>query len=196
VPLDIHRWRLDIKKSTRFKDCRSSPDGQLMAYWSDKAIMVFDRAATISRMSSSNTFGTTLRATSTESVRDRALRNVGNHRLAGVTCSWKSLGLTNSYLVAATTETKSLEVSIDLQGYLHKSNVANTAWQCYVFDIALDQTLGTYSKISLPYGGFHSLTVSLTQNAMACILSNNDRASLFTAVIETNLSEPATPSAR
>ncbi|KAF5576377.1 serine threonine kinase [Fusarium pseudocircinatum] len=174
-PLDIHRWRLDIENSTRFKDCRSSPDGRLIAFWSDKAIMVFDRATTISRMNSSSKFGTGLRATSTESVRDRALRNVGTHRLAGVSCSWKSLGLTNSYLVAATTETKSLE--------------------CYVFDIALDQTLRTYSKISLPHSGFHSLMVSPNQNAMACILSNNDRASLFTAVIETNLSEPTTPSA-
>ncbi|KAF4444200.1 serine threonine kinase [Fusarium acutatum] len=175
VPVDIHRWRLDIDKSTRFKDCRSSPDGQLIAYWSDKAIMVFDRATTISRTNSSSTFGTGLRATSMDSVRDRALRNVGKHRLAGVSCSWKSLGLTDSHLVAATTETKSLE--------------------CYVFDIALDQTLRTYSKISLPYCGFHSLTVSPNQNAMACILSNNDRASLFTAVIDTSLSEPTTPSA-
>ncbi|KAF5723463.1 serine threonine kinase [Fusarium mundagurra] len=175
VPLDIQRWRLDIERSTRFKDCRSSPDGQLIAYWSDKAIMVFDRATTMSRINSSSTFGTGLRATSTDSVRDRALRNVGKHRLAGVSCSWKSLGLTDSYLVAATTETKSLE--------------------CYVFDIALDQTLRTYSKISLPYSGFHSLTVSPNQNAMACILSNNDRALLFTAVIDTSLSEPTTPSA-
>ncbi|KAG5804767.1 hypothetical protein H9Q74_010283 [Fusarium xylarioides] len=175
VPVDIHRWRLDIDKSTRFKDCRSSPDGQLIAYWSDRDIMVFDRATTFSRTNSSSTFGTTSRATSIEDVRDRALRNVGKHRLAGVSCSWKSLGLTDSYLVAATTETKSLE--------------------CYVFDIKLDQTLRTYSKISLPYSGFYSLTVSPNQNAMACILSNNDRASLFTAVIDTNLSEPSTPSA-
>ncbi|KAF5568827.1 serine threonine kinase [Fusarium phyllophilum] len=109
VPLDIHRWSLDIENSTRFKDCRSSPDGQLIACWSDKAIMVFDRATTISRMNSSSTFGTRLRATSTENDRDRALRNFGNHRLASVSCSWKSLGLTNSCLVAATTETKSLE---------------------------------------------------------------------------------------
>ncbi|SCO43013.1 uncharacterized protein FFMR_07172 [Fusarium fujikuroi] len=175
VPVDIHRWRLDIEKSTRFKDCRSSPDGQLIAYWSDKDIMVFDRATTISRISSSNTFGTGLRANSVDTVRDRALRNVGKYRLAGVSCSWKSLGLTDSFLVAATTETKSLE--------------------CYVFDIALDQTLQTYSKIRLPHSGFQSLTVSPNQNAMACILSTNDRASLFTAVIETNLSEPTTPSA-
>ncbi|KAG5766364.1 hypothetical protein H9Q72_005583 [Fusarium xylarioides] len=174
VPVDIHRWRLDIDKSTRFKDCRSSPDGQLIAYWSDKAIMVFDRATTFSRTNSSSTFGTASRATSIEDVRDRALRNVGKHRLAGVSCSWKSLGLTDSYLVAATTETKSLE--------------------CYVFDTKLDKTLRTYSKISLPYFGFYSLTVSPNQNAMACILSSNDRASLFTAVIDTNLSEPSTPS--
>ncbi|KAF4948196.1 hypothetical protein FGADI_9824 [Fusarium gaditjirri] len=175
VPVDIHRWRLDIDKSTRFKDCRSSPNGQLIGYWSDKVIMVFDRSTAISRINSSKTSDTGLRATSTEIVRYQALRNVGQHRLAGVTCSWKSLGLTDSYLVAATTETKSLE--------------------CYVFDIGLDQSLRTYSKVTLPYPGFHSLTVSPNQNAMACILSNNDRASLLTAMIETNLFEPATPSA-
>ncbi|KAG4279607.1 serine/threonine protein kinase [Fusarium proliferatum] len=174
VPVDIDRWRLDIEKSTRFKDFRSSPDGQFIAYWSDKTIMVFDRATTISRTNSSSTFGTGLRVTSMDNIRDCALRNVGKYQLGGVSCSWKSLGLTDSYLVAASTETKSLE--------------------CYVFDIESDKTLRTYSKITLPYSGFHSLTVSPTQNAMACILSNNDRATLFTAVINTSLSEPTTPS--
>ncbi|KAF5230745.1 hypothetical protein FANTH_13737 [Fusarium anthophilum] len=158
VPVDIHRWRLDIEKYTRFKDCRTSPDGQLIAYWSDKALMVFDRATTISRTNSSSTFGTGLRATSTDVIRDSALRNVGKHRLAGVSCSWKSLGLTDSYLVAATTETKLFE--------------------CYIFDIAMDQTLRTYSKISLPYAGFHSLTVSPSQNALACVLTTPS-ASVF-----------------
>ncbi|CZR37720.1 uncharacterized protein FPRO_07089 [Fusarium proliferatum ET1] len=174
VPVDIDRWRLDIEKSTRFKDFRSSPDGQFIAYWSDKTIMVFDRATTISRTNSSSTFGTGLRVTSMDNIRDCTLRNVGKYQLGGVSCSWKSLGLTDSYLVAATTEAKSLE--------------------CYVFDIESDKTLRTYSKITLPYSGFHSLTVSPTQNAMACILSNNDRATLFTAVINTSLSEPTTPS--
>ncbi|KAF5637771.1 serine threonine kinase [Fusarium sp. NRRL 52700] len=109
VPVDVHRWRLDIDKSTRFKDSRTSPDGKLIAYWNDKAIMVFDRATKISRTDSSNTFGKISRATSMDSMRDRALRNVGKHKLAGVNCSWKSLGLTDSYLVAATTEAKYLE---------------------------------------------------------------------------------------
>ncbi|KAG4255639.1 serine/threonine protein kinase [Fusarium proliferatum] len=172
VLVDIYRWRLDIDKSARFKDCRSSPDGQLIAYWNDKTIMVFDRTTAISRKTSSSTLGTGLRATSMDSVRDRVLRNVGKHRLGGISCSWKSLGFTDSYLVAVTTETKSLE--------------------CYVFDIALDRTLRTYSIISLPYSEFHSFTVSPNQNAMACILNNNGQASLLTAVVEKSLSEPST----
>lgn len=112
VPVDIDRWRLDIEKSTRFKDFRSSPDGQFIAYWSDKTIMVFDRATTISRTNSSSTFGTGSRVTSMDNIRDCTLRNVGKYQLGGVSCSWKSLGLTDSYLVAATTEAKSLEVRI------------------------------------------------------------------------------------
>jgi hypothetical protein len=196
MPVDIHRWRLDINKSMRFKDCRSSPNGKLIAYWSDKVIMVFDRATTISRTNSSSTSDNGTRTLSMESARDRTLRNVGQHQLAGVSCSWKSLGMTNSYLVAATTETKSLNVSLDHQGDLDENSMANAVCQCYLFDIESDQTLQTYSKVTLPHPGLHNLAVSPNQHSMACILSNNGRASLLTAVIETSLSEPTTPSAR
>ncbi|KAF5592314.1 serine threonine kinase [Fusarium subglutinans] len=136
VPVDIHRWRLDINKSTRFKDCRSSPNGQSIVYWSDKAIMVFDRATAISRTNSSSTFGTGFRATSTDSVRDRALRNVAEHQLAGVSCSWKSLGLTHSYLVAATTEIKSLE-----------QNQLATSWISQFDSITKPKRAGMYPNV-------------------------------------------------
>ncbi|KAG9502050.1 hypothetical protein J7337_007762 [Fusarium musae] len=51
------------------------------------------------------------RTTSTEIEQDRALRNVGQHLLTGVS-SWKALGMTDSYLVAVTTEAKASERSI------------------------------------------------------------------------------------
>ncbi|SCO05512.1 uncharacterized protein FFB20_12344 [Fusarium fujikuroi] len=174
VLLDIHRWRLDIHKSTRFKDCRSSPNGQLIAYWSEKAIMVFDRDTMVSRTNSSSTSHISLRITSTDIVRDRALRKVGEHLLTGGSC-WKSLELTDSYLVAVTIEAKCSE--------------------CYVFDIKSDQTLQRYNKFTLPYTGFHSLAASPTEDAIACILNDNDQASLLTAVIDMSLPGPTTPSA-
>ncbi|RBA14599.1 serine/threonine protein kinase [Fusarium proliferatum] len=174
---DIHRWRLDIHKSTRFKDCRSSPNGQLIAYWSEKAIMVFDRDTMVSRTNSSSTSHISLRITSTDNVRDRALRKVGEHLLTGGSC-WKSLGLTDSYLVAVTIEAESSE----------------PAYQCYVFDIKSDQTLQRYNKFTLPYPGFHSLAASPTEDAIACILNDNDQASLLTAVIDMSLPGPTTPS--
>ncbi|SCN92180.1 uncharacterized protein FFE2_07299 [Fusarium fujikuroi] len=178
VLLDIHRWRLDIHKSTRFKDCRSSPNGQLIAYWSEKAIMVFDRDTMVSRTNSSSTSHISLRITSTDIVRDRALRKVGEHLLTGGSC-WKSLELTDSYLVAVTIEAKCSE----------------PAYQCYVFDIKSDQTLQRYNKFTLPYTGFHSLAASPTEDAIACILNDNDQASLLTAVIDMSLPGPTTPSA-
>jgi hypothetical protein len=82
-----------------------SPDGSRVAYWNSKTITLFDDRSGLANATPYrrvNSMGS--RMSSTDSERESTLAVAGQYSLADWSRSWRSVRLTNRYLIAATTE--------------------------------------------------------------------------------------------
>ncbi|KXH32372.1 serine/threonine protein kinase [Colletotrichum simmondsii] len=83
----VQRWRIPRDNSDVFKGCKVSPDGNLIAYWSDSKISLFAPS-------------------SSENADGELLKVLGDHSLESLGSTsrfWKAVCLTNRYLIATTT---------------------------------------------------------------------------------------------
>lgn len=83
----VRRWRIPRDNSDVFKGCKVSPDGNMIAYWSDSKISLFAPS-------------------SSENADEEFLKVLGDHSLESLGSTsrfWKAVCLTNRYLIATTT---------------------------------------------------------------------------------------------
>lgn len=83
----VQRWRIPRDNSDVFKGCKVSPDGNVIAYWSDSKISLFTPSSV------SNADGD-------------FLKTFGEHSLESLGSTsrfWKAVCVTNRYLIATTT---------------------------------------------------------------------------------------------
>ncbi|KAK7440161.1 serine/threonine protein kinase [Colletotrichum acutatum] len=83
----VQRWRVPRDNSDVFKGCKVSPDGSIIAYWSDNKISLFTPS------SAPNADGDVLNI-----LREHSLESMGS-----TSRFWKAVCLTNRHLVATTT---------------------------------------------------------------------------------------------
>ncbi|KAF4451532.1 serine/threonine protein kinase [Fusarium austroafricanum] len=166
----ISAWRLDVDRTVHFSGCEISPDGNLLVYWSDKDVMLFTRPSGPATSTSPSQSESGSSTAPTESPGDQTLRCTGQHQLMSSGHSWRSMKLTNRYLIAVTTD---------------------ESFSCYIFDVELNNELKTYSVVTLPLPGVRFLTVSPDQDSVACILGDKDSGcSLLTSKLAGNPSPP------
>ncbi|KAK1638668.1 kinase-like domain-containing protein [Colletotrichum phormii] len=83
----VQQWRIPRGRYDVFKGCKVSPDGSIIAYWSDSDISLFASSST------PNAEGDFL-----ENIGGRSLELLGS-----TSRFWKAVCLTNNYLIATTT---------------------------------------------------------------------------------------------
>jgi hypothetical protein len=102
---NILRWRLEVDKKLKYKDCMCSPDGSRVAYWTAKTITLFDdHSGLANAIPYRKVDSMASRMTSTDSERESTLTVAGQYSLEDWSRSWRSVRLTNRYLIAATTD--------------------------------------------------------------------------------------------
>ncbi|EWZ89461.1 serine/threonine protein kinase [Fusarium oxysporum f. sp. lycopersici MN25] len=173
---NIRRWKLEVDKKLKYKDSVCSPDGIRVAYWTSKTITLFDdRSGLTNAIPYRRVDSMGSRMSSTDSERESTLTVAGQYSIADWSRSWRSVRLTNRYLIAATTD---------------------ELFNCYIFDVELDRKLNMYSRVTLPHPGIHMLAVSPDRNSLACILQDKrGRPSLFTGRIAFDPASQPTPAA-
>jgi hypothetical protein len=110
---NIRRWRLEGIQRLKYKDCVCSSDGSRIAYWTNETITLYDDLSGLAntipyrRVQSMGS-----RMSSTDSERESTLTVAGQYSIADWSRSWRSVRLTNRYLIAATTD-ETFNVSTD-----------------------------------------------------------------------------------
>ncbi|KAF9771866.1 hypothetical protein IL306_010484 [Fusarium sp. DS 682] len=105
IQANVRRWRLDSDKSLRYKDCVCSPDGSRLAYWTEKVITLFDdRSGLSNSIPYRGTDSVGPGTSSTRIEQEQVLTIAGQHVLEDWSLSWRSVKLTDRYLIAATTD--------------------------------------------------------------------------------------------
>lgn len=142
--------------SIAFKGCVISPDGSLVAYWTDSVIRLCTSHSVSDRSSQDNT----------------SLQYV----LEDNDCFLKTVGLTDKYLVASTTR-RNFDVS--LLGSSRCSTKSNSNLnQCYIFDLkqgmSSDASLNYPYRISLSPPGIEKVAISPNSEGLACILRHEE----------------------
>ncbi|KAH6959424.1 hypothetical protein DER45DRAFT_259955 [Fusarium avenaceum] len=156
---NIRRWRLETDKKLKYKDCVCSPDGSRIAYWTNETITLYDdRSGLANTIPYRRVQSMGSRMSSTDSQRESTLTVAGQFSIADWSRSWRSVRLTDRYLIAATT---------------------HELFNCYIFDVEFDRTLNMYSRVILSYPGIHMLEVHPEENSLACILRDNIGRPLF-----------------
>ncbi|KAF9872799.1 ankyrin repeat protein [Colletotrichum karsti] len=151
TPVDrsIQQWRLPRDVFDDLKGCKIAPKGTLLVYWSDTRLFLF---------------------TSLSAARDEesTISVADDYSPVGSTFFWKSVALTERYLIATTT---------------------GGTFNCYIFDLeagnSVDADLKTCYRVSLPFPEINNLSISPDHQNMVCTLQDmeNDRlpGSLFQA---------------
>lgn len=94
-----------MDKKLKYKDSVCSPDGIRVAYWTSKTITLFDdRSGLTNAIPYRRVDSMGSRMSSTDSERESTLTVAGQYSLADWSRSWRSVRLTNRYLIAATTD--------------------------------------------------------------------------------------------
>ncbi|KAK5993766.1 hypothetical protein PT974_07203 [Cladobotryum mycophilum] len=132
-------WPLTSEES--FKGCVISPDATLVAYWTDIKISLYTSQSLMPR----------------DGQREgHELMPAAEYPLKETDCFWKSVTLTNEYLIASTTG----------RSY------------CYIFDLeagtAVDATLDHLYRIALPFPEIYRLAISPDSETLACVLRHED----------------------
>lgn len=138
----VDKWRFaafadSSKSSVAFKGCVISPDGSLVAYWTDSMI----------------------RLCTSHSISDRSSEdNEGlEYHLEDNDCFFKTVGLTDQYLVASTT----------LRNF-----------DCYIFDLkrgtSPDASLRYPYRVSLAPPGIEKVAISPDSEGLACTLRHEE----------------------
>lgn len=101
---NIRRWRLETDKKLKYKDCVCSPDGSRIAYWTNETITLYDdRSGLANTIPYRRVQSMGSRMSSTDSQRESTLTVAGQFSIADWSRSWRSVRLTDRYLIAATT---------------------------------------------------------------------------------------------
>ncbi len=123
-----------LSGSNAFKGCEISPDGSLVAYWTDVKVSLY----------------TSQSLPSEGSMADPA----AEYSLEISDCIWKSIALTKTYLIAATTGVN-FQVRISVGPFQPRLDMLILApSKCYIFNLrqgtAVDANLDHRCRVTLP----------------------------------------------
>ncbi|KAK5653979.1 hypothetical protein OQA88_7655 [Cercophora sp. LCS_1] len=146
----IDSWSLS--PSEDFKGCDISPDASLVAYWTDVKILLYTSQSLSPRQAN-------------------AVAPVASRKIEETGCIWKTVVVTQKYLIASTT---------------------GPSFSCFIFDLhrgeAVEVTLDHWYRLTLPLPEISLLALSTDRKTLACVLRHKDDerrpASFFTASIE------------
>jgi hypothetical protein len=173
----VEEWRL--RDDEPFTGCVMSPDAALVAYWTDTKIFLYT-------------------SQSLSSGGDHSVSPAAEpYLLPTANCIWKSICLTQKYLIASTTGANFHVRTIPSISIITEVSFRSNAWlltlllQCYIFELErgtpVDANFDRRYRITLPYPEIKRLAISPNSQTLACILRDKEEeenpGSLFLAPI-------------
>lgn len=151
----VEHW--DLSTSEPFKGCEISPDGTVIAFWTDIKIFLY-----------------TSQSLEQEGV--SGVRPAAKYPIPTPGCRWKSISLTKRNLIASTSG-GTVQVRLFILAYLcFYSRLMGFKRKCYIFKLSnMDTNLRPSVRVSLPtLPEIKKVALAPGSQRVACIVSNED----------------------